>query len=110
MSGRGVARFFGHPGSPVNYFSAGPVESLPRFSISGLAVLGVPLGTMFNPCAFAFAVESAVAFAVYEPFGWLGFVSIYVVCFKCGAVKVLVRGTEHWFAAVFAFGAVDEVE
>ena len=73
-------------------------------------MFGVPFGAVFDPCAFAFAIEGAVAFAVYEPFGWLGFVPVYVVRFECGAVKVLVRGAEHWFAAVFAFGAVDEVE
>lgn len=65
---------------------------------------------MFNPCAFAFAVEGAVAFAVYEAFGWLGFVPVYVVRFECSPVEVFGRGAEHWFAAVFAFGAVDEVE
>lgn len=73
-------------------------------------MLGVPFGAVFYPFSFSFAVEGAVAFAVYEPFGWLGFVSSDVVGFECGAVKVLVRGAEHWFAAVFAFGAVDEVE
>lgn len=73
-------------------------------------MFGVPLGPMFDPRAFSFAVEGAVAFVVYEAFGWLGFVPFYVVCFECGSVEVLVRVAEHWFAAVFAFGAVDEVE
>lgn len=73
-------------------------------------MFGVPFGAVFDPCAFSFAVEGAVAFAVYEAFGWLGFVSVYVVCFECGSVEVLVRVAEHWFAAVFAFGAVDVVE
>lgn len=94
----------------MNYFSAGPVESLPCFSVSGLAVHGVPFGPVFDPCAFAFAVEGAVTFAVYEAFGWLGFVSVYVVCFEWCSVEVFGRVAEHWACAVFTFGAVDEVE
>lgn len=73
-------------------------------------MLGVPFGAVFDPCAFSFAVEGAVAFAVYEAFGWLGFVPVYVVCFKCSSVEVFGRVAEHWFAAVFALGAIDEVE
>ena len=73
-------------------------------------MFGVPVWSVFDPCAFSFAVEGAVAFVVYEAFGWLGFIPFYVVGFECGAVEVFVRVAEHWFAAVFAFGAVDEVE
>lgn len=105
-----MSDFLVTPGSPANYFSAGPVEPLPRFSIRGLAVLGVPFGPVFDPCAFAFAIEGAVAFAVYEPFGWLGFVPVYVVRFECSSVEVFGWVAEHWACAVFTFGAVDEVE
>ena len=73
-------------------------------------MFGVPLGAMFDPCAFSFAVEDAVALSVNEPFGRLIFISFYVVCLECSSVEVFVRVSEHWACTVLAFGAVDEVE
>ena len=73
-------------------------------------MFGVPFGPVFDPCAFSFAVEGAVAFAVYEAFGWLGFVSVYVVCFEWCSVEVFGRVAEHWACAVFTFGAIYEVK
>ena len=108
MSGRGWLRFFGHP-LPLDGGSAGPVDgfAVPR---DGLAVFGVPLWAVLHPFAFAVAVEGAVALAVDETFRWLGFVPADVVGFECCPVEVFVRVAVHGACAVFAFGAVDEVE
>ena len=64
---------------------------------------------MLDPCAFAFAVECAVAAAVDEAFWWLGLVPVDVVGFEWCAVEVPAGVAEHWSCAVFAFRSVYEV-
>ena len=94
---------------PADVVASWPVEGVPRAVVSGLAVFGVPVWSVLDPGAFAFAVECAVAAAVDEAFGWLGLVPVDVVGFEWCAVEVFGGVPEHRSRAVFAFCSVYEV-